>query len=105
MQASVLLAAEGVAVRVVSMPSTSVFDRQPRDWQDAVLPPGVPRVAIEAGHADFWRKYVGLDEHGGAVVGLSRFGESAPAPALFEHFAITADRVVSAARECVARGR
>ncbi|MCU0939618.1 MAG: transketolase, partial [Burkholderiaceae bacterium] len=103
MQASVLLAAEGVAVRVVSMPSTSVFDRQGRDWQAAVLPPGVPRVAIEAGHADFWRKYVGLDEHGGAVVGLSRFGESAPAPALFTHFGLTAEAVALAARACIAR--
>jgi len=100
MQARDALAADGVAARVVSMPSTSVFDRQGRDWQDAVLPPGVPRVAVEAGHPDFWRKYVGLE---GAVVGLARFGESAPAPALFEHFAITAERVVSAARECVAR--
>jgi transketolase len=103
MQASVLLAAEGVAVRVVSMPSTSVFDRQGRDWQAAVLRPGVPRVAIEAGHADFWRKYVGLDEHGGAVVGLSRFGESAPAPALFTHFGLTAEAVALAARACIAR--
>jgi transketolase len=100
LQAKDRLAAEGIAARVVSMPSTSVFDRQLRDWQDAVLPPGVARVAVEAGHPDFWRKYVGLD---GAVVGLGRFGESAPAPALFEYFGITTDRVVSAARECVAR--
>jgi transketolase len=102
MQAKDKLGADGVNARVVSMPSTPVFDRQPRDWQDSVLPPGVPRVAVEAGHPDFWRKYVGLD---GAVVGIARFGESAPAPALYEHFGITTDHVVSAARECVARGR
>jgi transketolase len=65
----------------------------------------VPRLAIEAGHPDFWRKYVGLDEHGGAVIGLARFGESAPAAALFEHFGLTAARVAAAARECVARAR
>jgi transketolase len=103
MQAMTQLASEGIRARVVSMPSTSVFDRQPRDWQDQVLPPGVPRVAVEAGHPDFWRKYVGLDSQGGAVIGLARFGESAPAPALFEHFGISAERVAAAARECAAR--
>jgi transketolase len=101
LQARDKLAADGIAARVVSMPSTTVFDRQARDWQDGVLPPGVPRIAVEAGHSDFWRKYVGLD---GAVVGVDRFGESAPAAALFEYFGITTDRVVSAARECLARG-
>ena len=101
LQAMDTLAADGIGARVVSMPSTSVFDRQPRAWQDEVLPPGVPRVAVEAGHPDFWRKYVGL---AGAVVGMARFGESAPAPALYAHFGITVEHVVSAARECVARG-
>jgi len=100
MQAMAQLAAEGLRARVVSMPATTVFDRQPRDWQDKVLPPGVPRVAIEAGHPDGWRKYVGLE---GAVIGLARFGESAPAPALFEYFGITAGHAAAAARECVAR--
>jgi transketolase len=85
-------------VRVVSMPATGVFDRQPRDYRDAVLPPGMPRVAIEAGVSDGWRKYVGLD---GAVVGLDRFGESAPADELFRHFGFTAENVANAARSIV----
>ena len=81
MAARRLLAREGIPVRVVSMPSTTVFDRQDEAWRDAVLPPGVPRVAVEAGVRDFWRKYVGLE---GAVIGIDRFGESAPAQQLFE---------------------
>ena len=88
---------QGMPVRVVSMPSTSVFDRQPRDWQDSVLPPQLPAVAVEAAHPDFWRKYVGRS---GAVVGIASFGESAPAPALYAHFGITADAVV----RCRAQG-
>jgi transketolase len=91
-----LLAGEGIAVRVVSMPSTSVFDRQPEDYRKAVLPPGVPRVAVEAGVSDFWRKYVGLE---GRVVGLDRFGESAPAGDLFKHFGFTAENVAAAVRK------
>jgi len=89
------LAQTGVGVRVVSMPSTSVFDRQPPAWRNEVLPTGVPRVAIEAGVSDLWRKYVGLE---GAVVGLDTFGESAPAGALFKHFGFTVDNVVATAR-------
>jgi transketolase len=77
------------------MPSTSVFDRQDAAWRAHVLPRGIPRVAVEAGHPDFWRKYVGLD---GAVLGIASFGESAPAKELFEHFGITADALVQAAR-------
>jgi transketolase len=84
------LAAAGVAVRVVSMPSTNVFDRQDEAWRAAVLPPGVPRVAVEAGVTDGWYKYVGLE---GAVVGLDRFGESAPAGALFTLFGFTPENV------------
>ncbi|MGH8765373.1 MAG: transketolase [Burkholderiales bacterium] len=76
-------------VRVVSMPSTSVFDRQDQAYRQSVLP-RIPSVAIEAGVTDFWRKYVGLD---GAVVGIDRFGESAPAPELFKHFGFTAEKV------------
>jgi transketolase len=87
-----LLAAEGIPVRVVSMPSTNVFDRQSEDYRDAVLPKGLPRVAVEAGVTDFWRKYVGLE---GAVVGIDRFGESAPAPDLFKHFGFTAENVAN----------
>ncbi|MDQ2961671.1 MAG: transketolase [Pseudomonadota bacterium] len=90
-----VLAAENVAVRVVSMPSTSAFDRQDARYRDAVLPRGVPRVAVEAGVSDYWRKYVGLD---GAIVGIDTFGESAPAGALFKHFGFTVDNVVAAVR-------
>ncbi|GLU32685.1 transketolase [Trinickia caryophylli] len=88
------LAREGVAARVVSMPSTTVFDRQSAAYRDAVLPPGVPRVAVEAGVTGFWRQYVGLE---GAVVGIDTFGESAPAGALFAHFGLTAQAVADAA--------
>ncbi len=90
------LGAEGIAVRVVSMPSTSVFDRQDEAHRAAVLPKGLPRVAVEAGVTDFWRKYVGLD---GAVVGLDRYGESAPAGELFKFFGITAQAVTAAVKQ------
>ena len=89
------LAGEGIAVRVVSMPSTTVFDRQDAAWRDAVLPPGVPRAAVEAGVSDYWRKYVGLD---GAVVGVDRYGESAPAAEVFRFLGVTAENVVKAVR-------
>ena len=85
----------GIAVRVVSMPSTSVFDRQDAAYRDAVLPRGLPRVAVEAGVTDYWRKYVGLD---GAVVGIDRFGESAPAGELFRHFGFTPENVAAAVK-------
>ena len=85
-------------LRVVSMPSTSVFDRQPENYREQVLPKGMPRVAIEAGVTDFWRKYVGLE---GAVVGIDRFGESAPAGDLFKHFGFTPENVVKAVRSVV----
>jgi transketolase len=89
-------------VRVVSMPSTSVFDRQDENYRAEVLPKGIPRVAIEAGVTDFWRKYVGAaDDPRGAVVGIDRFGESAPAPDLFKHFGFTPENVVKAARSVV----
>ncbi|MBT8151449.1 MAG: transketolase [Gammaproteobacteria bacterium] len=96
MQAAQQLQGEGIAVRVVSMPCTDVFDAQDATYRDAVLPPQVrARVAVEASHVDYWRKYVGLD---GAVVGMQSFGESAPAAALFEHFDITANAVAKAVR-------
>jgi transketolase len=85
-------------VRVVSMPSTSVFDRQDEGYRASVLPKGLPRVAVEAGVTDYWRKYVGLE---GAVVGIDRFGESAPAPELFKHFGFTPENVAKAARSIV----
>ncbi|HUL90854.1 MAG TPA: transketolase [Burkholderiales bacterium] len=89
------LAEEGIAVRVVSMPCTPVFDRQPPMYRDVVLIPTLPKIAVEAGISDFWRKYVGLD---GAVVGIDRYGESAPGAKLFEHFGFTVDNVVKAAK-------
>ena len=89
------LQAQGIAVRVVSMPSTTVFDRQPAAYRDAVLPRGIPRVAVEAGVTAGWYKYVGLE---GAVVGIDRFGESAPAPELFRHFGFTVENVVNAVK-------
>jgi transketolase len=94
LKAQQLLEADGIGARVVSMPSTSVFDRQDRAWQASVLPRGVPRIAIEAAHPDGWRKYVGLE---GKVIGIDQFGESAPAGRLYEHFGITASRVTQAA--------
>ncbi len=97
------LAAEGIAVRVVSMPCTSVFDAQDADWRASVLPAGIPRVAVEAGSTGGWRRYVGADDDPrGAVVGLDTFGESAPAPALFKHFGITVDGVIAAVRRVAA---
>jgi len=91
MKAQAALAAEGVNVRVVSMPCTNVFDAQDQAYKDSVLPKGVKRVAVEAGVTSGWYKYVGLD---GAVVGMDCFGESAPAPELFKHFGFTVDNVV-----------
>ena len=86
----------GDKVRVVSMPSTDVFDRQDAAYREAVLPKTVrKRVAIEAGVSDFWRKYVGLD---GAVIGIDTFGASAPIEALMPHFGFTVDRVVEMAK-------
>jgi transketolase len=84
------LADDGIAVRVVSMPCAEVFDRQDAAYREAVLPPAVPRVAIEAGVSNFWFKYVGLD---GAVIGIDRFGESAPAGQLFDFFGFTVANV------------
>ena len=87
---------EGIHVRVVSMPCTSAFDAQDATYRAAVLPPGIPRVAIEAGVTDGWRKYTGaVDSRAGAVVGIDRFGESAPAGALFKFFGFTVENVVS----------
>jgi len=94
MEAQKQLAGAGIPVRVVSMPSTTVFDRQPPEYRSSVLT-RLPKVAVEAGVSDYWRKYVGLE---GAVVGIDRYGESAPAPALFKHFGFTPERVMEAVR-------
>jgi transketolase len=94
-----MLAAEGIPVRVVSMPSSSVFDRQDPAYQDQVLPPDLPAVAVEAAQPDLWRKYVGRR---GAVVGMAGYGESAPAPALYAHFGISAEAVAAAVKRLLA---
>jgi transketolase len=94
------LAAQGVAVRVVSMPCCERFDRQPGAWKRSVLPPEVVRVAIEAAHPDPWRKYVGL---AGEVLGIDGFGASAPAADLYRHFGLTAARLASVVVETIAR--
>jgi len=96
MQAMRVLAGEGVAVRVVSMPCADVFDAQPIEYRESVLPSWCrKRVAVEAGVTGYWRKYVGLD---GAVVGIDTFGASAPAEALFKHFGFTVEHVVAAVK-------
>ena len=95
-EAQKLLAAKGKKVRVVSMPSTDTFDAQDAAYRENVLPKGVKRVAVEAGVTDGWYKYVGLD---GKVVGLNRFGESAPAGALFKHFGFTGENVAKTVEE------
>jgi transketolase len=88
-----VLTAQGQKVRVVSMPSTNIFDAQSKEYREEVLPSIVTkRIAIEAAHTDFWRKYVGL---AGSVVGISRFGESAPGNVLLEHFGFTIDNIVN----------
>jgi transketolase len=92
------LAESGLPVRVVSMPCTSVFDRQDAAYRESVLPRNLPRVAVEAGVGDYWRKYVGLD---GAVIAMDRFGESAPAGDLFKHFGFTPENVANAVRNIV----
>ena len=98
-QAKELLAASGLRTRVVSMPSTDRFDKQANAYQQSVLPNRVKaRVAIEAGVTSGWYKYVG---NNGRVVGIDTFGESAPAPVVFEHFGFTVDNVVKAAQEAV----
>ncbi len=95
-KAADVLTAEGRKVRVVSMPNTFEFDRQDQEYRNKVLPPEVTaRVAVEAGITDFWYKYVGLN---GKVVGLDRFGESAPAEVLFREFGFTVENVVSVAK-------
>ena len=97
MKAAKTLSAEGVKVRVVSMPSTNVFDKQDEAYRESVLPSNVTkRVAIEAGIADFWYKYVGSN---GRIVGMNSFGESAPADQLFKLFGFTVENVVAKAKE------
>jgi transketolase len=99
LQAQAELASEGLAVRVVSMPSTTVFDRQDTAYKTAVLPAGVPRIAVEAGVTDGWWKYGCA-----AVVGIDRYGESAPGGVLFKHFGFTVQNVADTVRRAVRAG-
>jgi len=98
MNAQTALAETGIQVRVVSMPCTSLFDRQDVVYKDSVLLKGVKRVAVEAGITDYWRKYIGLE---GAVVGMTTFGESAPAGDLFKHFGFTVENVVKTVKNVI----
>jgi transketolase len=96
LHAQAALAKSGIAVRVVSMPSTTVFDRQTVAYKRAVLPDGVPRIAVEAGVTDGWWKYGCA-----AVIGIDRFGESAPGGALFNFFHLTVEDVAATVRRVV----
>jgi transketolase len=98
LHAQAALAKDGIAVRVVSMPSTTQFDRQSPAYKASILPAGLPRIAVEMGVTDGWWKYGCA-----AVVGIDSYGESAPAPALFKHFGFTADNVANTLREVMGR--
>ena len=95
-----LLADAGIPVRVVSMPSTNVFDRQDREYKASVLPEGIPRVAVEMGVSDGWWKYGCA-----AVVGIDTYGESAPAPVLFKHFGFTPENVADTVKVAIGAAR
>jgi transketolase len=99
-RAAALLEADGIVARVVSMPCVEVFERQPREWRNAVLPPGLPVVVVEAGVTRGWWRYAGQD---GAVIGIDRFGESAPDRELWTYFGFTPERVAEAARKVARR--
>ena len=97
------LASEGIGARVVSLPCTAVFERQDATYRTSVLPPGIPRVAVEAGATAGWHAYVGAaDDPRAAVVGIDTYGESAPAGVLFKHFGFTADAVAAAVKRVAA---
>jgi len=98
LHAQKLLADRQIAVRVVSMPSTTTFDRQSAAYQQEVLPAGVPRIAVEMGSTALWWKYGCA-----AVVGLDTYGESAPAPVLFKHFGFTPENVADTVRVVLGR--
>ena len=98
LKAQELLGAQGIAVRVVSMPSTTTFDRQSLAYKESVLPRGIPRIAVEAGVTDFWWKYGCA-----AVVGIDTYGESAPANVLFPHFGFTPQNVADTVRAVLAK--
>ena len=98
LKAQELLATRKIAVRVVSMPSNTTFDKQTEAYKRAVLPAGTPRVAVEMGVSDGWWKYGCA-----AVIGIDSYGESAPAPVLFKHFGFTAENVADTVREVLAK--
>ncbi|HET6827898.1 MAG TPA: transketolase C-terminal domain-containing protein, partial [Ramlibacter sp.] len=98
LKAQELLAQQGVAVRVVSVPSTTAFDRQSTAYKQSVLPAGLPRIAVEAGVSGFWWKYACA-----AVVGIDTYGESAPANVLFKHFGFTPENVADTVRAVLQR--
>jgi len=98
LKAQEILAAQGIAVRVVSMPSTTTFDRQTREYKESVLPHGIPRIAVEAGVTDYWWKYGCA-----AVVGIDTFGESAPANVLFPFFGFTPQNVAETVQQVLFR--
>lgn len=102
MAAREALAHEGVGVRVVSMPCTAVFDRQSDGWRRSVLPAGVPRLVIEASHGAGWWRTIAEGGAGGDVIGIERFGESAPAAQLMARLGFTTDAVVERARALLA---
>ncbi len=96
LKAATELEKDGLQVRVVSMPSTDIFEQQSTQYKESVLPSGITtRIAVEAGHADYWYKYVGLN---GKVLGMTTFGESAPASALFQEFGFTTENLVAMAK-------
>ena len=86
-------------MRVVSLPSSFIFEQQDADYRASVLPHGIPRVAVEAGVTGYWRQYVGLE---GAVVGIDRFGECGPAGQVFEFLGMTAEKVIEAVESVIA---
>jgi transketolase len=96
--AQIRLAENGIATHVVSMPNTHIFDQQDKTYRDSVLPTNLPRIAIEAGVSDSWYKYVGTN---GAIIGINRFGESAPAEQLFQEFGFTVDQVVDVVKSVI----
>jgi transketolase len=96
--AAKLLAAEGIAARVVSFPSWKIFEEQSAQYKASVLPAGVPKLSVEAGATLGWWKYVGLD---GDVIGLDRFGASAPGPIVLEKLGFSADNVAAHAKKLV----
>nr|WP_321457358.1 transketolase [uncultured Cohaesibacter sp.] len=98
MKGQALLAEEGISARVVSMPSTFLFDKQDADYKAQIMPAGIPRVSVEAANTDYWRKYVGLD---GACIGMETFGESAPPAVLYDYFNITDKAVAEAVKSLI----